>query len=73
MSIEDEKVKLSAKIKDIESSLANADVILNSVILTPTKHLEMANRHIPKAEWNARNVLFMEDADYIDQLFGKIR
>lgn len=72
MSIEDEKVKLYAKIKDIESSLANADVILNSVILTPTKHLEMSNKHITKAEWNARNVLFMEDSDYIDQLFSKI-
>lgn len=72
MSIEDEKVKLYAKIKDIESSLANSDVILNSVILTPTKHLEMANKHIPKVEWNARNVLFMEDSDYLDQLFSKI-
>jgi len=72
MSIEDEKVKLRTKIKDIERSLGNADVILNSVILTPTKHQEMSNRHIPKAEWNARNVVFMEDADYIDQLFSKI-
>ncbi|HOV81037.1 MAG TPA: hypothetical protein PK728_13240, partial [Bacillota bacterium] len=68
-----EKVKLYAKIKDIESSLANADVILNSVILTPTKHLEMTNKHIPKAEWNARNVLFMEDDNYIEQLFFRIQ
>jgi len=73
ISIEDEKVKLYAKIKDIESSLANADVILNSVILTPTKHLEMTNKHIPKAEWNARNVLFMEDDNYIEQLFFRIQ
>jgi hypothetical protein len=72
ISIEDEKVKLYAKIKDIESSLANTDVILNSVILTPTKHLEMSNKHIPKTDWNSRNVIFMEDSDYIDQLFSKI-
>lgn len=72
MSIEDEKVKLYTKIKDIESSLANTDVILNSVILTPTKHLEMSNKHIPKTDWNSRNVIFMEDSDYIDQLFSKI-
>ena len=63
---------LYRKIKGIESSLANS-VILNSVILTPTKHLEMANKHIPKADWNNRNVIFMEDDDFIDQLFKKIR
>ncbi len=73
ISIEDEKVKLYTKIKDIERLMGKADVILNSVIVTPTKHLEMSNRHIPKAEWKARNVVFMEDADYIDQLFGRIR
>jgi len=73
ISIADEKVMLYSKIKDIESSLANSGVILNSVTLTPTKHLEMANRHIPKADWNNRNVIFMEDSDYITQLFSKIR
>jgi len=72
MSIEDEKVKLFTRIKDIEHSLGNDYVILNSVILTPTKHLEMANKHIPKTDWNTRNVIFMEDSDYIDQLFSKI-
>jgi hypothetical protein len=73
MSFEDEKVMLYQKIKDIESSLANSDIILNSLILTPTKHLEMANKHIPKADWNNCNVIFMEDDDFIDQLFKKIR
>jgi len=76
MSIDDEKVKLHTKIKDFEKdidcSLVNTDVILNSIILTPTKHLEMSNKHIPKSEWNARNVVFMEEADYIEQLFNKI-
>lgn len=38
----------------------------------PTKHLEMTNKHIPKTDWNARNVIFMEDSDYIDQLFSKV-
>jgi hypothetical protein len=72
MSIEDEKVKLHIKIKDIEQSLGNSDIALNSVIISPTKHLEMSDRHIEKAEWNARNVVFMEDTDYIKQLFSKI-
>jgi hypothetical protein len=72
MSIEDEKVKLHTKIKDIEHSLGNADIVLNSVILSPTKHLDMTNRHIAKSEWNARNVMFMEDKDHIKQLFSKI-
>jgi len=72
MSIEDEKVKLFIRIKDIERALGNDGVVLNSVILTPTKHLEMANKHIPKTDWNSCNVIFMEDSDYIDQLFSKI-
>lgn len=72
MAIEDGKVKLHSKIKDIERLLGKIDVTLNSVILTPTKHQEMTNRHIPKAEWNAKNVIFMEDADYISQVFIKI-
>ncbi len=72
MSIEDEKVKLFTRVKDLERLLKNDGVILNSVILTATKHLEMANRHIPKTFWNTRNVIFMEDFDYIDQLFSKI-
>lgn len=73
MSIEDEKIKLHSKIKDIERSMGKVDVTLNSVILTPTKHQEMANRHISKAEWNAKNVIFMEDADSISQVFEKIK
>ncbi len=34
--------------------------------------MEMANKHIPKTDWNSCNVIFMEDSDYIDQLFSKI-
>ena len=73
MSFEDEKVKLFTRIKGIERLLGNDGVILNSVILTPTKRLEMENKHIPKNDWNNRNVIFMEDPDYMDQLFSKIR
>jgi hypothetical protein len=73
MSIEDEKVRLHIKIKDIGQSMGKSDVTLNSVILTPTKHQEMKNRHIPKAVWKANNVLFMEDEDYIEQMFEKIK
>lgn len=72
ISFEDEKVKLFSRIKDIERDLGNNSIVLNSIILTPTKHLEMANKDIPKADWNARNVIFMEDPDFIDQLFKKI-
>ena len=72
ISFEDEKVKLFSRIKDIERDLGNNSIVLNSIILTPTKHLVMANKDIPKADWNARNVIFMEDPDFIDQLFKKI-
>lgn len=72
MSINDDKVSLHIKIKEIEASLGNKNIVLNSIILTPTKHAELVEKHIPKADWVNKNVLFMEEQGYIEELFGKI-
>lgn len=73
MSIEDDKVELHARIKDIELALGNNNVVLNSVILSPTKHSNLVEKHIPTEVWENRNVLFMENHEYIKTLFEKMR
>lgn len=72
MSITDDKISLHTKIKEIEASLGNINVKLNSIILTPTKHSELVEKHIPKADWINKNVLFMEDEKYIDEIMKKV-
>lgn len=69
MSINDYKVSLSSKIKEIETQLGDPNVILNSMIVTPTKHAELVEKHIAKEEWVKRHVFFMEDESYLDDLF----
>lgn len=72
MSITDDKVSLHTKIKEIAASLGNVNVKLNSIILTPTKHSELVEKHIPKEDWVNKNVLFMEDEKYIDEIMEKV-
>ena len=71
-SITSSKVTLHTKIKDIEATLGDSNVVLNSIILSPTKHSNLVDKHITMEEWNNRNVLFMEDEKYINELMKKI-
>jgi hypothetical protein len=72
-SITSSKISLHKIIKtDIQSRLAEPTVVLNSFILSPTKYAELPDRSISKAEWVKNNVLFMEDVNYIERLFGVI-
>lgn len=73
MSIMDDKVDLHERIKDIEFSLGHKDVVLNSVILSPTKHADLVEKHVSVDAWVDRNVLFMDDHEYIKVLFEKIK
>ena len=73
MSITDDKVDLHTRIKDIELTLGNKNVILNSIILSPTKHADLVEKHIPVEAWIERNVLFMENHEYIKNMFDKIK
>ncbi len=70
-SIMDSKVEMYSKIKEIGVSLTNDDVILNSIILSPTKHSELIEKHITVDEWLDKNVLFMDDISYIEKIFKK--
>lgn len=72
-SITSSKVALHRRIKtDIQSKLAEPSVTLNSLILSPTKYAELADRSASKEEWINNNVLFMEDLNYIERLFAAI-
>ena len=67
------KVGLYSSIKEIERALNNKNIVLSSFILSPTKHMELIEKHISVEQWRDRNVLFMEEPDYIERLFGGIR
>lgn len=72
-SITSSKVALHRRIKtDIQSKLAEPSVMLNSIILSPTKYAEMPDRSVSKEDWINSNVLFMEDDNYIEMLFAAI-
>ena len=74
MSIDNDKVKLAQSIKDIEARLrvSNANIVLNSVLLSNTKHAEMEHRSVPRSEWKANNVFFMEEEGYIGEMIEAI-
>lgn len=72
-TITSEKVALHTRIKtEIENTLTDSSVVLNSFILSPTKYVEMSDKSTSVVEWNANNVLFMEDNEYISKMFNSI-
>ena len=72
-SIESDKVMLHKRIKEIEESLKDFPVSLNSFILSPTYYIELPEGSKPVSDWNANNVFFMEDNDYIGKMICSIR
>jgi len=74
--INDPKINLSIKIKDIEKKLANSKVILNSFIISNTSFTDLLDLHndISKSELENKNVLFQKDDKngYIGKMFDKI-
>lgn len=44
-------------------------LILNSFILSATRHSELADNSITIEEWNNNHVLFMEDSKYLEKMF----
>ena len=71
----DPKINLSVKIKEIEKNLNDADVILNSFIVSNTPYKELLDLHsnITKTELEDKNVLFQKDDKdtYIGEIFYK--
>ena len=72
MSINDDKVLLTQKIKEIEASLAQDDVVLNSILLSDTKHRDMVEKSISKDVWKKNNVFFVEDEGYIEEMLDRV-
>ena len=71
--ITSDKVALHKRIKtEIESSLTDSSVSLNSFILSPTKYVELPDKSVSVSDWNANNVFFMEDNNYIEKIFNSI-
>ena len=73
---ESDKVKFCNKIKDIEKRLGDANMILNSFILTPTPYNGMTWIPRPLQTWIEENkhILFLEEGgeNYLPKLFGMI-
>jgi len=72
MPFDNLRVRLHINIKNIEKDMGNKQVKLNSVILSPTRYDDFVDKSKSKETWIENNVLFMGDADYIEQLFSII-
>ena len=59
-------------IKDVEQRLAGKQLKLESFVLTPTSFQSIAVQGWKKEDWQARNVVFMQDNQYLSQLMGKL-
>jgi hypothetical protein len=67
------KVGLYKRLKtEIEAALAKPSVSLTSFILSPTKYSGLYDKGATIAEWTENHVLFMEDSNYIKDLFSGI-
>ncbi len=73
--LDDEKVKFSETIKEIEVKLNKPGLVLESFIISATKYVDLIKGHSnPPSKDNlfASNVLFFEDENWAEQLFNKI-
>lgn len=71
-NITSEKVQLHKEIKNIEAKLNNPNVILNSIITTDSFLADLIDYH-SEEDWNANNVFFMSDVNYIQKIFNAIK
>lgn len=72
-SISSSKVGLYNRLKtDIESALTVPSVALTSFILSPTKYSDLSDKSATIEEWKTNHVLFMDDNDYIKELFSNL-
>jgi len=73
---DDPKINLSLKIKEIEESLSDRSIVLNSFIISNTPFSELSNLHseISKRELEDKNVLFQKDdkSSYLNKMFDRI-
>lgn len=72
MDLNDPKFGLYREIKQIEASLNDPNLVLNSFILSITEFNQLINIQEEKTALNERHILFMEDKDYLAQLFERM-
>lgn len=65
-SIESSKVQIFNQVKELETKLADKNVVLNSFILSPTAIQNIVEKHT-KEMWNENHVLFMQD-EYVKEM-----
>lgn len=68
--LDDPKIKLAERIKDIEQRLHDPSVTLNSFILSVTPEAQIPwGGQITPVDWTANHVLFQDDTGYVVHLF----
>ena len=70
MSLDHPKFGLAAEIKQLQHKL-NLDMTLNAFILSITEWEQLINR-LDRSSYSEKNILFMQDKDYLRQMFAKI-
>lgn len=71
MHLDDPKIVLSEKIKELEKSLGRKNISLESFIVSVTKFDEISTES-SKEKYEERNVFFQEDKDYISKILEKV-
>jgi len=74
--LDDQKIKLSDDIKDLEHVLGKKDISLESFILSHTTYEKLVEGRTspePKEEFIKRHVLFLDDKDWPEELFAKLK
>jgi hypothetical protein len=73
LSLNHPKLQLYREIKKIEQSIGDKELTINSYIISVTTFSALLNvYHTTKDELKERHVLFMDDGDYLNQLFTSI-
>jgi len=71
-NITDPKVQLYKTIKTLQPQLSDKSVILDSFIVSPTKHNDLVLNNISVKDWNDNHVYFMEEGNYTEKIFGEV-
>lgn len=76
LPFDDPKLNFAKECKNLQAQLnngASAPIILNSVILSDTPPTDLLAAQHTKAEWDAKNVFFMDSETYLQELFHVAR
>jgi hypothetical protein len=69
--LDDPKIKLAERIKDIEQRLHDPSVTLNSFILSVTPEAQIPwGGQITAVDWTVNHVVFQDDTGYVGRLFS---